>query len=82
VTNKYPASYLWTNVAELIHEFGIKAEVHDVRNFGYLPEENSAGAVFIEVFTRDSEGKKTGTVRHTRWIEFDVSYPDWGNPPQ
>lgn len=81
-TSKYPASYLFTNVAELIHELGIDGEVGDVRDFGYLPDENGAGAVYIELFTKDKDGRKTGTVRHTRYVVFDISYADWGNPPK
>ena len=81
MTNKYPITFLWTNVAELIHELGLNVEVKDVLNFGYLPGEHHSGAMFVEVFSYDKEGKKSGTVRHTRWIERDLSYADWGNPP-
>lgn len=81
-TSKYPASFLWTNAAELLHELDIKAEVKDVRTFGYLPDEGPSGAVYVEVFTHTKEGVKSGTVTHTRWVERDVKFEDWGNPPQ
>lgn len=82
LTKRYPSSYLWTNVAELLHELNIDAEVKDVRTFGYLPDEGPRGAISIEVFTHNKEGAKTGTVTHTRWVETDVKFEDWGNPPE
>lgn len=77
----YPSSFLWTNVAELLHELNLPYEVRDVKSFGYLPEEGVQGAVFIEVLSRDADGKKTGTIRHTRWVERDIPFAEWGNPP-
>lgn len=76
---KYPVSYLWTMVSDLLNELGIHdAEIGTVRNFGYLKDEGDWGAMFVEVFTY-ANGEKTGYVRHTRFIERDISYPDWKN---
>lgn len=81
---KYPASYLYTMVTELLHELNLsnRYTVKDVRSFGYVPsgEELDAG-IFLEVFTRDANGVKTGTERIVRWIDHDISYEDWGKPP-
>lgn len=82
---KYPASYLYTMVTEFIHELGLagKYTVLDVYSFGYVPVDQSdnGAAVYLEVFTRDASGQKTGTERIVRWIDRDISYQDWGNPP-
>lgn len=74
---KYPVSYLWTMVADLCNELGLHdAQIGTVKDFGYLKDEGDWGAVFVEVFTH-AKGVKSGYVRHTRFIERDVSYPDW-----
>lgn len=74
---KYPASYLWTMVSDLLNELGLHdTSVGMVKDFGYLRSEGDWGAVFVEVFTYN-KGLKSGYVRHTRFIERDLSYKDW-----
>ena len=79
---KYPISYLFTMLTELLHEMNLdQYTVLDVRSFGHTFDEGPDGAMFVEVFTRDESGQKTGTERIVRWIERDTSYEVWGNGP-
>lgn len=81
---KYPISYLFTMVTELLHELDLERyTVLDVHSFGYVPESESdhGPAMFVEVFTRGERGEVTGTERHVRWIERDISYQEWGAEP-
>lgn len=80
----YPASNLWTMVTELLRELKLddKYTVLDVRAFGYNPDTSDAiPSVWVEVFTRDGTGNKTGTEVITRWIHEDMPYSQWGKPP-
>lgn len=82
-SNMYPTSYLWTMVTELLRELKLddKYSVLDVKAFGYNPWEDQPPSVWIEVFTRDASGQKTGTEVITRWVYQDIPYSQWGNPP-
>ena len=82
MTKKYPASYLFTMVTELLRELKLDDQytILDVYSFGYDPDE--IPSVWIEVFTRDETGARSGTTRITRFIEYDVAYKDWGTPPE
>lgn len=77
----YPASYLWTMITELLKELKLddKYTVLDVYNFGYDPDERPS--IWIEVLTRDAEGNRSGIERITRFIQYDVTYQDWGKVP-
>lgn len=81
-TKKYPVSYLWTMVTELLRELELDKDysVLDVMTFGYGNGE--IPSIWIEVVTRDAEGHRTGTEVITRWIEHDVKWSEWGNPPE
>jgi len=69
-------------ITELLHEMDLdQYTVLDVRSFGHTFDEGPDGAMFVEVFTRDEWGQKTGTERIVRWIEHDISYADWGKGP-
>lgn len=77
---KYPISFLFTTVHEMITDMGLDIEVKDVVNFGYDVTEGTSGALFIEALVKDENGI-LGRERHVRWIERDISYEDWGKPP-
>jgi hypothetical protein len=82
--DKYPASYLYTMITELLHEMDLSQyTVTDVCDFGYIPHSRGLAGrgMFVEVFTRDERGVISGTERHERLIEDDISYEDWGKPP-
>jgi len=72
-------------MTELLHELDLPYLITDVYSFGYLPDGDSPAAgipgIFVDVFTRDENGTKTGTERIVRWITYDVKYKDWGSPP-
>lgn len=78
----YPTSYLWTMVTELLRELKLDDQytVLDVKSFGY--NDDHVPSIWIEVFTRDETGNKTGTKVITRWTYQDVPYSQWGNPPE
>ena len=79
---KYPVSYLFTMITELLHEMDLpQYTVQDVITFGHDLDVGPRGAVWVEVFTKDASGQKTGTERIVRWIEHDISYSDWGKGP-
>lgn len=78
MTMKYPSSYLFTMVSELLHEMDLPYEVKDVMNFGFDRDEGPEGAMFVEVLKRDGNSIY-GKERIVRWIERDISYADWGN---
>jgi hypothetical protein len=80
-TKKYPVSNLWTMVHELLRELKLDDQytVLDVHSFGFNPD--NIPSIWIEVVTRDAEGRRSGTEVITRFIEQDVKWSEWGQPP-
>jgi hypothetical protein len=80
----YRATSLWTTVTVILRDLKIddKYTVLDVRSFGYDPESDPLPSIWVEVYTRDSNGEKTGTEIIKRWIHYDKNYADWGKPPE
>lgn len=80
--NKYPASFLYTMITELLRELDLtQYTVRDVLDFGYVPDSARGGrGIYVEVLNRDERGVITGTERIERLIENDISYDAWASP--
>ena len=84
MTKPYPISSVFTNATELIHALGLshKYEVTDVHSFGYVPSTDTEEAgMFLQVYTRDENGAKSGTELIVRWLERDMTYTEWAATP-